>query len=64
MQGAFDREDTSTQNMASVGGEIGEIEELLMMMRDTRDDLLQQKKMENSLAKSVMRRKSASEIRS
>lgn len=54
LQGAFDREYRKNQKTSGVGGENGEIEELLMVMRDTRNNLLQQRKMEKWPEKSMM----------
>ena len=39
LQEHFDKSDNANQRLSGVGGEIGEMEELLMSMREARDDL-------------------------
>ena len=43
LQEQFHKSDNANQRLSGVGGEVGEIEELLMEMREARDDLAVQK---------------------
>ena len=51
LQAAFDKGDAKEFKMSGMGGEVGEIEELLAMMKEARDDLDKQQKAETDAKK-------------
>ena len=59
LQEKFDRNDNANQRISGVGGEVSEMEELLMAMREARDDLDMEKNAKNTAELELDRRKEA-----